>query len=373
MLKIVIFVFIVSIQVCASIQANSNGLIKLGMSNALTGPAHQLGGKLSTGALVYFEKLNLNGGINGQKVELISLDDGYEPSNTYDNTLHFINEEKVLALFGYVGTPTSHAILPIISKYNIPYLMPFTGADFLRTPVVKNIFNLRASYFEEAKAQIKYLVEIKGFKNIALVIQADQFGLAGQRSFTKILQQYGLKPIISERYKRNSIDIINVLSRLKSKPIDAVIFVGTYQPFSYLINLGYEEGFRPFFGSLSFVSSKDVFPKLKYPSKVIISEVMPNLEQCQWEVCYQFKKDMNDAGHLDLDRLQLEGYLNAHIFSLVAKQCGENLTRECLMKKFEIFDHQNSGLNISFSSSNHQGLNQVYLSFSDAVIPEKSP
>lgn len=364
MLKYSIFLILLLLNFCVFAQ---KGTIKLGISNALSGPAKNLGEKLNTGASVYFEQLNKNGGINGQRVTLISLDDAYEPEHTINNTLHLIRNEQVLALFGYVGTPTSHAILPIISKTNIPYLMPFTGADFLRTPVVKNIFNLRASYLQEAHTQVEFLVAKKGYKKIALVIQADEFGLAAQRSFIKILKNYNLVPIINERYKRNSNDIEKVVLGLKTKPIEAVIFVGTYQPLSHLINASYEEGISPFFSSLSFVSSKDVYSRLKYPSKVMVSEVMPEPLQCQWQICQQFIQDMKAAGHIKLDRIKLEGYLNAYVFSLVAKQCGNELTQACLLKKFETFKYQNTGLDISFSPENHQGLNQVYLSFSDAA------
>lgn len=225
------------------------------------------------------------------------IDDGYEPENTVKNTLRLINKNNILALFGYVGTPTTHAILPILTKSNIPYLMPFTGADFLRTPVVKNIFNLRPSYLQEAQLQVKFLVEEKGYKKIALVIQADEFDLAAQRSYVQILAEYDLIPIINERFKRNSINIDTVLAHLKTKPLDAVIFVGTYQPFSHLINLSFEQGLRPYFSSLSFVSSQDVFSRLKYTSKVIVSEVMPDPTQCQWQICQQFILDMNQAGY----------------------------------------------------------------------------
>lgn len=340
------------------------------MSNALTGPASQLGTELSKGALVYFKQLNNLGGINRQRVELISLDDGYEPQNTVLNSKILI-EQQVLALFGYVGTPTSHAILPILKQTNIPYLMPFTGADFLRIPVVTNIFNLRASYLQEAQAQVDFLVNHKNFRQIALVIQADEFGLAGQRSYVQALKQYNLKPVIIERFKRNSNDIEKVLLHLKSKPLEAIVFVGTYQPFSHLINLSYEQGFHPFFSTLSFVSSQDTFSRLEHPSKVLVSEVMPEPYQCQWQICQQFIQDMTKAGYRQLNRLQLEGYLNAHIFSLVAKQCGDNLTRDCLITKFESFDYNQGGFNVSFSPNNHQGLSQVYLSFSEAAKEEQ--
>ncbi len=248
--------------------------------------------------------------------------------------------------------------------------MPFTGADFLRTPVVDNIFNLRASYSQEAQAQIDFLVNKKKFSQIALVIQADEFGLAAQRSYVQIMKNFNLEPVINERFKRNSNDIEKVLAHLKTKPLDAVVFIGTYQPFSRLINMGYVQGLRPFFSTLSFVSSHEVFSRLTHPSKVIVSEVMPEPYKCQWQICQKFIRDMLKAGYQQVNRLQLEGYLNAHTFSLVAKQCGDKLTKACLVKKFKSFEHKNEGFNISFSPNNHQGLNQVYLSFSDAAKEE---
>ena len=162
--------------------------IKLGTSNALSGPASSLGNDLNEGALIYFKRLNKNGGINGTPIALINLDDGYEPKKTVLNTKKLI-DQQVLALFGYVGTPTSHAIMPMLKKSKIPYLMPFTGADFLRTPIHDNIFSLRASYYQEGKAQIEYLINVKEFKKIALVIQADEFGLTAQRAINEILHK----------------------------------------------------------------------------------------------------------------------------------------------------------------------------------------
>ena len=101
---------------CFAEQSSSTDKIKLGMSNALTGPTSQLGQELKRGASVYFEQLNNLGGINGKQVELISLDDGYEPENTVRNTKTLVEQKQVLALINYVGTPTSHAILPILKQ-----------------------------------------------------------------------------------------------------------------------------------------------------------------------------------------------------------------------------------------------------------------
>lgn len=348
-------------------KSESINFIKLGMSNALTGPAKNLGQDLKQGSLAYFHRVNEDGGIHGAKIKLISLDDGYEPYNTVGNTRKLIEEDQVLALFGYVGTPTSYAILPLLAKHKTPYLMPFTGADFLRIPKVNNIFNLRASYYQEAQAQVDYLINQLGFKNIALIIQADEFGLSAQRAFVSILNKYKMEPIVNARFKRNSNDITLALNMLKTKPVDAVIFVGTYEPFSHLINLASKQNITPLFTSVSFISSKNVFNRLKQPSKVMISEVMPSPDQCNWQLCKQFITDMNNAGVKQVNRVQLEGYLNAFVVSEAAKQCPPKLTQHCLLEKLSKFTFKDNDLHINFSDSNHQGLQDVYFSFSESA------
>lgn len=356
---------------CLAEQGVSSTTIKLGMSNALTGPASQLGKELHKGSKIYFDKINRNGGISGRKIDLISLDDGYEPLKTIANT-HQLIAQEVFALFGYVGTPTSHAILSILKQKNTLFLMPFTGADFLRTPEHNNIFNLRASYQQEAKLQLDFLIKEKGFKKIALVIQADQFGLAAEKFFLHYMKEFNLTPAVTSRYRRNSDDISQVLSTIKPTGLDAVIFVGTYQPLAKLINLGFEQGFTPFYTTLSFISSADLYSRLKYKSRVMVSEVMPEPTRCSWKICYQFRADMKKAGITQPNRVQLEGYLNAYIFSEVAKKCQAMLTKTCFIKQFEQLSLRDKTIPLQYSNQNHQGLQKLYRSFSIGASKEKS-
>src|SRR4051812_31123380 len=116
------------------------------MANALSGPAAGLGWPLRAGAMAYIDKVNAAGGVHGRKITLISVDDGYDPQRSVQVTHNLIENEQVLALFGYVGTPTSAAVVPIAAKAGVPYLFPFTGAELLRQPVNPVVFNLRASY-----------------------------------------------------------------------------------------------------------------------------------------------------------------------------------------------------------------------------------
>ena len=169
--------------------------IKLGMSSALTGPTKNLGLQVRQGAQLYFQQYNQTP--NGKKnpISLISYDDGYEPHHTVINTIKLIENDKVFALFGYVGTPTSQAIMPLLEEHQIIYFSPFTGADFLRSPIKKNIFNVRASYYTEAETQVEYFIDQLNLSKAALFIQADAFGLAASKGYKNALSARGITAI----------------------------------------------------------------------------------------------------------------------------------------------------------------------------------
>jgi len=148
-----------------------NGVTKdkivLGQSVALTGPAAQLGIQMRNGARAYLDYVNAQGGVHGRKIELITLDDGYEPSRTVPNTKKLIDEHKVFALIGYVGTPTSVPAIPVFTEAKVPFFGPFTGAEALRAPFNRYVFHVRASYYDETDKIVEQVLSIGG-KSIAV-------------------------------------------------------------------------------------------------------------------------------------------------------------------------------------------------------------
>lgn len=356
-----------SIFICFSMNAladvEKQQTINLAVSNATSGPASQLGIRLNLGAKAYFERINNGGGIAGKLIHLEQLDDGYEPFQTLKNTQKFLARDDIFAFFNYVGTPTTHAILKHVKNSQIPFLMPFTGAEFLRTPVIDNVYHLRASYYQEAKQQINYLVDSKKITNIGLLVQADEFGSSVEQGYKMVLNERGLKPTVTTRYRRNTNDVALALSILKAKNVQAVAFVGTYEPFAQLINTAYQQGFTPFFTSVSFVSSHDLFKRIKQPSNVLVTEVMPDPNACYDDICLQFVQDMKAHGIEEVDQILFEGYLNAFVFVEVAELCGDALSQSCFLEKMAQFEHQQEGLSISFKDNEHQGLSSIFLNF----------
>jgi len=357
-----ICLFLVSIVFCQGVAAASERPnIILASSSALSGPAAQLGIKLNQGANVYFNHVNKQGGIENQKIEFISLDDGYEPYKTLQNTQKLLNRDDVFALFNYVGTPTTHVVLPLIKKSKLPFLTPFTGAEFLRSPITDIVYNLRASYYQEAKAQIDYLVNVVKTKKIGLLIQADEFGSTVEQGYLIAMKQHNIEPIVTTRFRRNTQDISLALSILKSKEVEAVSFVGTYEPFAELINTAHQQKFTPFFTTVSFISSHELFIRIKQPSRILVTEVLPQLASCTLTICKQFKLDMRLAGISEVDQVQFEGYLNAYLFVEVVRHCDNKVTQQCFFDNIKKLQADFGGLDINFSPNNHQGLNQIYL------------
>ncbi len=336
--------------------------ITIGMCNALTGPASALGTGMKRGSTVYFEKINKAGGVNGRKVRVISYDDGYEPKNTAEQTRKLVQQDKVFALFGYVGTPTSSAVLPIINEARIPFWAPFTGAEFLRTPVNHYIFNVRGSYFDEAETQVQYLTEKRGIKRIAIFYQNDAYGLAVKGGILKALKKRNLDLAGQGTYERNTEDVSAALAALKNANPEAVSMVGTYKAMAAFIKKAKAEGFNPVFLNVSFVGTAALARELGGAGDgVIITQVMPSPKDASVPLVAQYRADMKATGHTELDYTDLEGYIDAVVFVETLKKAGANLTRESFIAAAEGLSASLGGLNFKFSATDHHALEKIYL------------
>ena len=132
--------------------------IKVGMSTALSGPAQSLGKGMKTGIEIYFERINQEGGVHGRKLQLTTIDDGYVPAAAAKNMATLIDNEKVLAVLGNVGTPTAKVTVPIAIEKKTLLFGAFTGAGILRPdPPSRYVINYRASYVQETTAMVRGL------------------------------------------------------------------------------------------------------------------------------------------------------------------------------------------------------------------------
>jgi branched-chain amino acid transport system substrate-binding protein len=333
--------------------------IKIGMANALSGPAAGLGWQLRAGASAYIDKVNAAGGVHGRRIALISVDDAYDPQRSVKATQALIDTEQVLALFGYVGTPTSAAVVPIAAKAGVPYLFPFTGAEFLRQPVSPVVFNLRASYYDEAEALVARLTGPMGLRKIALFIQDDEFGEAGKAGVKRALAKRELAAVAEARYQRNTVDVEGGLAKIKSAAPDAVVFIGTYRPLAALVKAARTTGITAKFLTVSFVGTSEFIKHAGTAADgVIISQVMPSPDDASDPLVRQYHNDVQPAAR---NYGSLEGYADAMLLVEALQRCGRDPTRAGLLRTLENLTAEVGGIPVTYSHKDHQGASRVYL------------
>jgi len=338
--------------------------IRIGQVCALTGAAQGLGQEMRAGASVYFAYVNSQGGVHGRKITLMTLDDGYEPEKTIEATTKLIEQEQVFMLFGYVGTPTSSAAVPLTKKAQVPFFGPFTGAEFLRTPVSANIYNVRASYFQETEEQVRQLVDVLGKKRIAVFYQDDSYGKAGLGGVQKAMRQRGLDIVATGAYQRNTVDVQAALDSIKKANPEAVIMVGAYKPSAAFIKAAKVAGMQVLFLNVSFVGSLPLAKELDGDGNgVIVTQVVPSPWDASTALVAEYQQHMQQyAPGVELSFGSLEGYLDAKIVVQALRDAGPTLTRAALLKALDSMTTADfGGVVVSFSPTDHQGLDTVYL------------
>src|SRR5437870_3364819 len=181
--------------------------IVIGSCAALEGPASFLGTQTVLGARAYLNTVNDQGGVHGRKIHLVSRNDGYEPDKAIACVNQLIQQDKVFAMGFFVGTPTGAKVVPMAEANKVPAIGFFTGAEILRAPVRRNIIHVRASYYDEARAQVDNLVGTLGMKKIAVFYQEDAFGVAVLEGVKIALKKHNLEPVALGTFPRNTMDV----------------------------------------------------------------------------------------------------------------------------------------------------------------------
>ena len=328
--------------------------IVLGQSVALTGPAAALGIDMRNGAKVYFDYINAKGGVHGRKIQLITLDDGYEPARTAPNTKKLIEENKVFALFGYVGTPTSAAAMPIFTEAKVPYFGAFTGAELLRQPFNRYVFNVRASYYDETEKIVEQLVST-GSKNIAVFYQDDAYGQAGLKGVELAMTRRNMKISTTGTVERNTTKVEQAVKTISAAQPDAVVMISAYKSCGEFIRQMKNHGSAAQFYNVSFVGSKALADDLgKEGIGVAISQVMPFPWGASIPVVREYQSLMLRAGNKEFTFTTIEGFIAAKVFVEGLRRAGRDLNRERLITALESMNNVDlGGYYVGFTPSNH--------------------
>ena len=311
-----------------------------------------------------FNEVNQQGGVHGRLLELISHDDTYEPELAIANTLHLIEKDRVFALIGEVGTPTSRSATPVAADADIPFVAPFTGAAFLRDPEWTNIVNLRASYAQETEEMVARMTTDLGIERIAIMYQDDSFGRTGYQGALAALRRRGMEPVSVGLYPRNTTAVKTGLLDLQRGNPEGVIIVGAYDPVAELISWARHTGFDPVFITISFVGSNALARELgPYGEGVYVTQVVPFPTDESISVVSSYLSALTAySADAEPGFVSLEGYLAGRLAIAGLEMCGRDLDRACFLEGLLNTDSMTlADFPLSFGEEDNQGSDQVFL------------
>ena len=338
--------------------------VRFGQSAAFSGPARELGLGMQRGIQVAFQEANDRGGVHGRMLELVSLDDAYEPEAAVASTLQLIEDEQVFALIGAVGTPTSRSAVPVAAASGVPYVAPFTGAGFLRDPAWDNIINLRASYQQETEEMVARLTGDLGIDRIAVMYQDDSFGRDGYQGVRLALERRGMEPVAIGLYPRNTAAVKTALLDLRQGDPQAVIMIGAYQPVSTLINWATHTGMDALFLTVSFVGSNALAQALgDTGADVVVTQVVPFPTNDSLPVVAAYQNALSaHAPEAVPGFVSLEGYLAGRLAIEGLQRCGVELSRDCFLDSLRSAETVDiDGFELRYGDGDSQGSDAVFM------------
>jgi branched-chain amino acid transport system substrate-binding protein len=343
--------------------------IVFGQIAALEGPAQALGQGMRQGLLAAFAEANRSGGVAGRKLELKSADDSYEPQKMIEAMKKMLAEDKVFAIVGTVGTPTANAGQPIATDAKVPFIGPFTGAEFLRNPYKRYVVNIRTSYFQETEAWIEHLTKDLGITKIAILYQDDTFGLAGLDGVKIAMAKRNMSLVASGTFRRNTTAVKSALLEIMKANPEAVVTVGPYKPIAEFIKLARQAKMDAVFVAISFVGPDALAQEMgDKGAGVIVSQVVPFPRDTSLPVVASYQAAL---AALDPDAkpgfVSLEGYLVGRLVIEALKRVPGEPTREALLDAITstgAFDLD--GIELIYGPEKNQGMDQVFFTILQA-------
>lgn len=350
----------------ASIVVSAQAQLRIGQPSGFTGSVAAGVKENTEGAKLYIDAVNARGGVNGQKIELISVDDEFNPARTVEVARELITRQNVLALFLNRGTPHSQALLPLLAEYKVPLVAPSTGAMVLHQPVNPWVFNVRATYQREAAKAIEHLATI-GITRIAVLETDDSFGADSAAGARQGFERTKLQPVLQEKFPRDKPDFGPLAQRVRSAEAQAVLVIGSAGNTASAVQAIRAAGSRAQVVTLS-NNASDGFIRLlgEHARGVIVTQVFPNERSVSYALIKEARDLATAKGMEGVSPAMMEGFAAAKVLVEGLRRAGPKPTPAGLRDALEgIRGFDLGGLTVSYSRDNHTGLDFADLSIID--------
>ncbi|TNF51109.1 MAG: amino acid ABC transporter substrate-binding protein, partial [Burkholderiales bacterium] len=309
-----------------SVVVSAQAQLRIGQPSGFTGSVAAGVKENTEGAKLYIDAVNARGGVNGQKIELISVDDEFKPARTVEVARELITKQNVLALFLNRGTPHAQALLPLLAEYQIPLVGPSTGAMALHQPVNPWVFNVRATYQREAAKAIEHLATI-GITRIAVLETDDSFGADSAAGARQGFERTKLQPVLQEKFPRDKPDFGPLAQRVRSADAQAVLVIGSAGNTANAVQAIRAAGSRAQVVTLS-NNASDGFIRLlgEHARGVIVTQVFPNERSVSYALIKE-ARDLAAAKGMDgVSPAMMEGFAAAKVLVEGLRRAGPRPT-----------------------------------------------
>jgi branched-chain amino acid transport system substrate-binding protein len=336
--------------------AFAHAQILIGQTAGFSGPVAAGVKETTDGAKLYLDAVNAQGGVGGQKIELISLDDKFDPKLTAENGRILVEDRKVLALFLTRGTPHNQALFPLLDKTGVPLIAPSTGAMVMHQPVQKTVFNVRATYQHEAEKVTAFLTSL-GPSRIGIVHADDSFGKDALEGALAGLKKAGYPPAVVIPADRADPNFAEIIPALLKANVQSVLWFGSGTSVSAGVKALREANSVAQVATLSNNASTGFIKSLDaYARGVIVTQVFPGERTVDFPMVNEARK-LAKAKSIVLSPAMLEGFAGAKVLVEGLRRAGPKPSREGLVKALETMQpYDLGGLTVDYSSTDHSGL-----------------
>ncbi|HUR88506.1 MAG TPA: ABC transporter substrate-binding protein [Ramlibacter sp.] len=303
----------------------SKSAVVIGQSMALTGPGSQLANAFHDGAKLYFDRLNAAGGVNGRKVELVTLDDRGNAKLTAENTRKLL-DQGVFAFFGYYGSPQVTAMYPMIKDGDIVLFAPMAAADEFRGAAYPNVYSIRPGYTEEAAAIMKHADTLGMGKKFAFLHAADSESLAALDSATRTMTSMGANVVANSSYQSGAV--ASAVDKVVAAAPQSVLVMGDANGAASAIRDLRAKNFRgPIYGFSNTGESLLAEELGRDGAGVVVVRVVPKSDTAKVPAVRELMQDAQAAKLGKTNVYMLEGYLAARAFTEALKRSGSQPSR----------------------------------------------
>lgn len=350
---------------CASVHA-AGAQIVVGQISGFTGPVAAGVKENTLGAQLYFDKVNRDGGVHGQKIDFVSMDDHFNPRESLKNAETLIVEKKAIALFLNRGADHVQAIIPLLDKYRVALVAPTSGALVLHKPVQPWIFHIRAPYQREMEKAVLHLASI-GVTRIALVRVDDSFGQDCADGAMVGFEKAKLQPLFTAIFNREKPDFSSIAGQVVRSQAQAVFLLGASAAVAAGTQAIRQAGSAAQIVTQSTNASSGFIKLMGINARgTIVTQGFPSERSRSFAVVNEAIELAAKSGMNELTPAMLEGYIGAKVLVEGLRRAGSPLTREGLKKALHSVSNLDiGGLKMSFSNENHTGMDFAEISIID--------